>query len=387
MYEVGCRHFNGYKPCNKNLNCNSLCPHRDVPQTSILVVHLGAMGAVLRSTALLTMIKRKYPSSLITWVTEDHSKPLLENNPFVDKIFGISARDQLALAGLEFDVGFFIDKSPEVAGLRKLVKPDQCLGFTANPRSGAVIPANPSSCELWEIGLNNHKKFFENTKSELQLVAEALELPYQRDEYVLHLSPGEEHISATRAKIWSMNGTRKIIGLNTGTSGILPNKTIPVETWQSLLGEYRDRSDVHFVLLGGPSDGERNKIIGRDFSVTQSPTSSGPRDGICSVDAIDLMVTGDSLGMHMAIACKKHVIAWFGPSCAHEIDLYDRGTKIKSSRPCSPCWKRTCSEKVVCSESVDVSQIKTLIDQWIVNQGKKSDRPAFTKQIPIEFPL
>lgn len=385
MYEVGCRHFNGYKPCSKNSKCDSQCPHRDVPQNSILIVHLGAMGAVLRSTALLAMIKKKYPSSLITWVTEESTKPLIENNPLVDKVLSISARDQLILAGLEFDIGFFVDKSPEVAGLRKLVKPDLSYGFTVNPHSGAIIPAQPSSCELWEVGLDNQKKFFQNTKTELQLVAEALELPYHRDEYQLHLTLAEEHITATRAKVWSLNGSRKVIGLNTGTSGVLPNKTIPVETWQSILNEFRYRTDVHFVLLGGPSDSDRNEAISRGFSVTLSPTNLGLRDGICSVDAVDMVVTGDSLGMHMAIARKKHVIAWFGPSCSHEIDLYGRGAKIKSPMPCSPCWKRRCAEVVPCSESIDVSQIKTEIDQWLMNHSCRENKffPAAT--IPKEF--
>ncbi len=35
-----------------------------------------------------------------------------------------------------------------------------------------------------------------------------------------------------------------------------------------------------------------------------------------------VVVTGDSLGMHLAIAEKRPVVALFGPTCAQEIELY-----------------------------------------------------------------
>ena len=63
------------------------------------------------------------------------------------------------------------------------------------------------------------------------------------------------------------------------------------------------------------------------------------------------MVTGDSLGMHMAIALEKHVVAFFGPTSA------PRSTSMvaasSSSRPAvSPCWSPRCSEPVPCSARI-----------------------------------
>jgi hypothetical protein len=55
----------------------------------------------------------------------------------------------------------------------------------------------------------------------------------------------------------------------------------------------------------------------------------------------------------MGIGLKKYVVAWFGPSCAQEIDLYDRGEQIQSATmPCSPCWKRSCDKDHKCNESI-----------------------------------
>ena len=69
--------------------------------------------------------------------------------------------------------------------------------------------------------------------------------------------------------------------------------------------------------------------------------------------------------MHLAIALKKYVIAWFGLSCWTEIDLYDRGLKLfNESLECSPCWLRECPHDLKCRDLVDidriVNEIKTL---------------------------
>lgn len=375
MYQAGCRHFNGYKPCQLNLTCNFQCPQKDIPKVTILIVHLGAMGAVLRSTALLRMIKRKYPSSSITWVTDDSTKPLLFKNPMIDRVLGVCQRDQLILSGLDFDVGYFIDKAPEIAGIRKIAKPKTCFGFDVEPRSGAIIPMNQSALELWELGLDDRKKLIENKKTELQLIAEALELNFERDEYIVNLDDKESALAEARAAEWSENGRYFLVGLNTGTSGFLPHKTVPLVKWAELLRSFHNEITFRFVLLGGPNESPSHRELAQAFPVVQSSTHSGLRDGLCSVKAVDLMVTGDSLGMHMGIAFRKPMIVWFGPSCPQEIDLYDRGVKVQSSMKCSPCWKRQCTETIPCSQTIDVEKIHFELKRLMVLHLGKSIAP------------
>lgn len=379
-YQVNCRFFSGYKPCSKNNLCSPDCPSREEALVSILLVHLGAMGAVLRSTALLKMIKRKYPQSIITWVTEDHSKPLLQNNPLIHRVLGLNTRDLLILESLRFDIGFFADKSLEVEGIRKKARPLENFGFGINGLQGAVVPLNDKAGELWEIGLNNHKKFFENKKTELQLMAEAFELPFAREDYELVLTEAEQSVAHQRRQIWSLGEKTKVIGLNTGTSGVLPYKTLPVSFWRKLIQSYEAAfflqrvPQKQFVLLGGPEEESRHQEILEGLSTKEaskvilSPVDRGLRDGLCSIAATDIIVSGDSLGMHMGIALKKFVVAWFGPTCSHEIDLYDRGIKIKTSLSCSPCWKRSCRESLPCNQTADISDFHKAINEGLCEQ-------------------
>ncbi len=62
--------------------------------------------------------------------------------------------------------------------------------------------------------------------------------------------------------------------------------------------------------------------------------------------------------MHLAIALKKFVIAWFGLSCWTEIDLYDRGVKLfPEGLSCAPCWKKVCPNNLECIQMIDLERI------------------------------
>jgi heptosyltransferase-1 len=52
----------------------------------ILVVRLGAMGDIIHTLPAAASLKHSYPGSDVTWVVEPKWAPLLEDNPFVDRV-------------------------------------------------------------------------------------------------------------------------------------------------------------------------------------------------------------------------------------------------------------------------------------------------------------
>jgi heptosyltransferase-2 len=90
-----------------------------------------------------------------------------------------------------------------------------------------------------------------------------------------------------------------------------------------------------------------------DDRVVNTPTTDGLRSGVLWMATSDLVLSGCSLGMHIAIALKKHVIAWFGVSCLQEVDLYDRGIRLQADVACSPCWRKSCSNEPKCFDRVE----------------------------------
>jgi heptosyltransferase-2 len=321
-----------------------------------LLIHLGALGAVARSTALLAPLRRRHPGAHLTWVTDAPAHKLLTGHPRIDRVLSTSSEDLLKLAALEFDVAYVVDKSLKAAGVLRQTRVDLVRGFVAEP-SGAIVPATEAARELWEIGLSDHRKFHVNKKPEIQLATEALELgPWQRDPYDLPLTEVEGVLRQARRREWSREGRVPVVGLNTGCSEVIVAKKLTVEAHVELIRRLEKRG-VACVLLGGPEDAARNDEIARRVPVLRSPESEGLRDGLVSVAACDALVTGDSLGMHMGISQGIWVSAWFGPTCAHEIEFYGRGEAVLTAASCSPCWKRSCHKDPMCYDLVSLDEL------------------------------
>jgi heptosyltransferase I len=56
------------------------------PRPGMLVVRLGAMGDILHTLPAVCALKRGHPELRLTWVVEPKWAPLLEHNPFVDRV-------------------------------------------------------------------------------------------------------------------------------------------------------------------------------------------------------------------------------------------------------------------------------------------------------------
>jgi heptosyltransferase II len=71
-----------------------------------------------------------------------------------------------------------------------------------------------------------------------------------------------------------------------------------------------------------------------------------------------LIITTDSLGLHLALALRKRVVGLFGPTDPKEIFFYNRGQYLISPAKCShmPCYGEQC---VLQGESC-MDQIKTI---------------------------
>lgn len=358
-YHDDCRHFSGYKPCAFKRACSG-CGHYEPAEQRILVVSLEALGAVLRSTCLLPALKREYPRSHITFITSKGAIPLLQHNPFIDRLHPFSHETATILQALQFDRAYGVDKSLAAGSLMMAARAPVKRGFGISPL-GAIAPLSPHAQYQYDVGLDDQLKFFDNTKPETQQLTESMGLTWQRDPYVLEFTAEEQGEIATRRR--DLLGQFKgLIGFSTGCSTLYPYKkfTVPraIETVEGWLAAFPQHA---VVLFGGPEDTERNEQIYAPFAdnprVLTTPTRGGLRSGMMWMATADMLLSGCSLGLHIAIALKKPTVCWFGLSCHQEIDLYDRGVKILADVTCSPCWRRSCDQQIKCYDQVPVSKV------------------------------
>jgi heptosyltransferase-2 len=357
---LSCKNFNGYKPCFSDHNCwENGCKNYIPVGTRILIINLDAMGDVLMTTAQLAGIKRKYPHSTISWVTLKNAVGLLYNNPYIDKVFPFDFESELILSQMKFDIIMNVDKSQRSGALTMKLHAEEKYGFGIND-NGKIIPISDSAAYNYLLGLDDNLKFKLNKRTGQDYLAETFNLDYKNDEYVFHFTIEELNFIEEYKKEIGILDNDKIIGFNTGCSLLFPNKKMTLEQHAILIERFLSLKEYKIMLLGGPEDLERNQILAEQFSgkIINTPVNNGVRKGACYESIPQVIITGDSFGMHLAIALKKYVIAWFGLSCWTEIDLYGNGVKLHPEGLfCAPCWKKVCPYNLECIQMIDLERI------------------------------
>ncbi len=82
------------------------------------------------------------------------------------------------------------------------------------------------------------------------------------------------------------------------------------------------------------------------------------------VNSCRLIVTADTLGLHLGLTLKKRIVALFGPTSYSEIYFYKCGAFLLPEAPfdCIPCLKPYCNKKKQCMEYIYPERVKDKIE-------------------------
>lgn len=369
-----CKNFTGYKPCFPDHNCwEDGCKECEPIGKKILIINLDAMGDVLMTTSRLHSIKRKFPESTIYWITLKVAAGLLKHNHLIDQVFEYNFESISILNQMKFDYVMNVDKSQRSGALAMSVNAENRLGFGIN-EDGKIIPLNKGAEYNYQLGMDDHLKFKVNQRTGEDYLSETFELEFDKnDEYVFNFSDEEKNFIEEYKKQIGIKDDDKVIGFNTGCSNLFKNKKMTIEQHCVLIERFLSYGKYKIVLVGGPEDTERNAEIAKEFGdkIINTPTTEGIRRGACYEAIPNVIITGDSFGMHLAIALKKYVIAWFGLSCWTEIELFGRGIKLfPEGLECAPCWKKECPYNLECIQMIDLEKIEKETVKYFEDNAK-----------------
>lgn len=366
ILKTDCIHFHGDRPCKFNKLegkiCND-CEHYSPIGFKILIIKLDAVGDVLRTTAILPALKRKYSNSHITWITKKNAADIFLNNNLVDRI--ISHDDpslSFRLQSEEFDLLIHPDSSPVSSPIASVVSAKIKVGFTIDNK-GCVVPFNDEAIEWFEMGAFDQLKK-ENKKTYQQIIHEIIGLNYEKDEIQLFLTQEEEKIRDYFIEQHNLQRFDKIVGINTGAGSRWQFKQWRLDGIEFIISKLIEKN-IGVILYGGPEEEERNKYLSNKFpEVIDSGTNNSLRQFFALMDIPDLILTGDTMALHAAAALKKNVICFFGPTSSNEIEDYGRITKIVPEMDCLVCYKMKCDFKPNC---MDLISNETILKAVVLN--------------------
>src|SRR3989344_6750763 len=80
----------------------------------ILIIKIGALGDVLRTSFIAQGLKDKYKDASIFWLTSEIAKPMFINNPYVSKIIVDSESNRDYLRREKFDLIINLEEDEEM---------------------------------------------------------------------------------------------------------------------------------------------------------------------------------------------------------------------------------------------------------------------------------
>ena len=265
--------------------------------SKILIIKLGALGDVLRTTPLLRVLDGD-----ICWVTKKESLPILPaGSPFLGE--AVEAGEALnKLSKRDFDLVLSLDDDPAAARLSSLLNKKALIGSFLDP-SGRV--AYTDSAAAWfDMGLVS--KFGKqkadalkgkNRQTYQEILFRIAGKDFNGEEYILDFEEGPVEKKA---------GEGLLVGIESRA-----DKRWPSKCWNK------------YELL---ADRLRSRGLQVKF-FTQRETLG---EYIKDISGCDLIVTGDTLAMHLGLALKIKVAAIFTCTSPQEIYGYGRLVKVVS---------------------------------------------------------
>jgi len=338
----------------------------------ILIIKLGARGDVLRTTSILPSLKNQYKDSEIWWVTEKKSLPLL-NNSYVDFAFGYNKKTVENLHRKEFDLVLNLDEDYEACSLASKLKKKKLLGFYL--KSGKITPTKSARyyfdmSVLGEKPKNDELKK-KNGKTYHQLIHDICEVEPHNSNILLNLDKKQEDFSSEFMRRYNIGSDNLVIGLNTGSGERWFSKRWSVENTAKLAELLYNSLKCKIILFGGPDEIERNDEIISKSNVPIINTGCGNNlfEFPALVNICNLIVTSDSLGLHIALALKRKVVVLFGPTSVSEIETYALGEKLFPLKKVCCFYKNECYSTPRCIDTIKPKNVfdtvKKLLNQKI----------------------
>jgi len=298
-----------------------------MPQQAVLIIKHGfsetceydvtrtvSFGDVFRCTCLL----EDFRDCHVTWITAPAARDLLAENHLIDQLILADTPDQLPP-----QIGQ--QKYDSIINLEK--QPDWCA-FAAD------LPGrNRYGFKDWTS--RGEDCFYPESASAL---SSALQRQYYR--------PLQETLFKTIARSWT--GQRYVlgyrpevpqifdIGLNHHVGPKWPHKIWPRQYWCDLYD-----------------------ALSTSYTVSWQQSLNSIRHYIDWLASCRLIITCDSLGLHLAVALNRKIVALFGPTPPQQIHLYGCGIKLTPpcDRSCIPCFSPECTHANTCLEYLTVDMV------------------------------
>lgn len=365
MIKTDCAYFPLDRPCVyhksrgvKCDNCGRYSPVSKKAAKKVLVIKLNAMGDVLRTTFLLPGLRRKFPGCEITWITDPNAVQILEGNPRIARIIPFDNKVFKLLASETFLAAVNLDLSPESLSLMGLARAKKKFGFWLDAKR-RVVASNAAAKHWLEMSAFDDVKK-RNRKTYQYWMASICGTSAGGSMADGIFVPLKKSSLARAARFAARHGLKgkTVIGINPGAGRRWKFKKWTDAGYVKVIKELAAKG-YKVVLFGGPEEKELIAKLMKQSGgkAVSAGTNNSLPDFFALLNLCGVLVTGDTLALHAALGLGKKAVGIFGPTSAAEIEMYGRGVKAVTPKPCACCYLQTCDKKPDCMKMIGPEKI------------------------------
>lgn len=338
----------------------------------ILIIKLGALGDVVRSTAILSGLKRKYSECEIDWVTSESAFSLVNGLEDLANVYVIKSFPH----NQKYDWVISLDDEQEACKLASNTNTLRLSGACWDEKEQSC--KYTEDCEEWfgmgilrpsvQGGLDRANELKKsNTSSHPEIYYRMLKLNGGIGRPVVPITA--DHMN--KAKNWLKLINPQIenwIGLNTGAGIRWKFKSWPKESTVELAQTLAKNANLGVLILGGKDEFERNSWIAAQANMENiflAPTDWNLLEFASLISQCSLLFSSDSLALHLALATNIPVVSFFGPTSSSEIYLYENGEKVITPLNCRCCYLKDCEIRPNCMETITVNHMLRTADKYL----------------------
>lgn len=351
-----CFFFRGDVPCTPNkkrgMICESCSEYRQTT-TRILIIKLGAAGDVIRTTPLLRKLEEEHPSAAIWWVC--YTPELVPATVY--RRLPYSTESVETIKQTEFDIAINLDKDLAACALMKAVLAKEKIGFTLS--EGLPSPINSLAQDKFLTGLFDSVSQ-SNRSSYVREIFQICGWQFSGEEYILNRESN---------RVWTVPNDKPLIGLNTGCGARWKSRIWKNDHWLELIRLLRD-AGCNTLLLGGDQENDNNEYLSQESDALY--LGSHPFDDfIALMDHCFAIVSGVTLGMHLAIGLKKPLILINNIFNPHEFEMYGRGEIVQPDKNCTCYFAPKCNNLTYnCMDHLPASKVAQAV-QRVVSMSRE----------------
>lgn len=301
----------------------------------LLIIRFSSIGDIILTTPVVRCLKQQLPGTEIHFLTKKQYLPILEANPFIDKLYSIREKIDEVIPELERE------------------NYDQVIDLHKNFRSkGVILKLHKPSSTFSKLNIEKWLmvNFKINRLPDIHIVDRCFQavekLGVKNDNRGLdYFIPARDEVDLKLLPPVHQSGyIGWVIGAKFKTKAFPEDRII----------EICRRIEKPFVLLGGPEDAEMGERIKNEVGdkIYNSCGKFSLNQSASLVKQADKIITNDTGLMHIAAAFKKEIISLWGNTISefgmypympgNESQSHIVEVKNLSCRPCSKIGFQKC---------------------------------------------